>query len=104
MNAPTRETATIIAALHYWQADQRMPAPAPYGRSGILMSIATDNEHFENLSAVEVQELIEHISMSADASRQIIAQIRTVIADPSEDETTGQAKVEALLTQLEALL
>lgn len=101
MNAPTRETATIIAALRLVQIVMQARLPNPE-ETEMLRQI--EHSAGDPLSSAEIDAVIDHLVMSADASRQIIAQIRTVIADPGEDETTGPAKVEALLTQLEALL
>lgn len=60
MNTPTRETATILAALRYWQQDQTRPKTE--GRSQELMDIASDNGGFESLSALEIDDLCEHLN------------------------------------------
>lgn len=67
LNITRRQTATVIAALRYWQEDQKQPFRRMSHsdqalRSEELMEIATGEGEFENLSAKEIDTLAERIN------------------------------------------
>jgi hypothetical protein len=56
-----RETATILAALRYWQREGLMSA-------GAEQDVASDGERFQALSAEEIDTLCERINCDARLS------------------------------------
>lgn len=65
MNMPTRETATILAALRRWQIhlENRLPNTSEFED---MASISTNGAAFESLSASEIDQLCEHINLGGD--------------------------------------
>jgi hypothetical protein len=55
MNLDSRELATVLAALRFWQREGSSSCVPERG-------IATDGEEFEELSAAEIDDLCERLN------------------------------------------
>ena len=67
MRMTDRETATVLAALRYWQLQLPVEPYGPRDVAEIAGEIAEDGGRFPMLTAEEIDELCERINCREDA-------------------------------------